>query len=166
MVLAWAALKMGKLRDIASPKRHGPVRARFFGRQSSEYRDKFGHYEVWLKPTVKRGGRKFRPLVCSATSKPTEASQVLEHTDPGNEKIDVVKFEPDPSIHDARGMAQPKNRRKANISHRDPDSNITPLSAFVPCAQHLLCDLLHADRAARAARGGRRDGDRAYLGAG
>ena len=100
VVLSWAALKMNNFAKYRVLQAITVLCAlAFLGIKSYEYREKFMHYEVWLKNpiTVKHGEHE------------TKVDRLLGHIDYNGthpmfwktqtlaeKKIDVLKFQPDP----------------------------------------------------------------------
>lgn len=157
VVLSWAALKM---KDFAKYRKIQFVTllcaAGFVGIKSIEYKEKFGHYEVWLNQpvSVKRG------------DKEVQTDRLLGHFEVdgkhplfwkestlAEKKLESIKFAPDPYHYTMR----PKEMHAAIAAAKGhpheqiviPTSNIKRLSAFVPAhgtyfAIYFTLTFLHA----------------------
>lgn len=140
VVLGWAALQVG---NFAAYRKYQAVTILcalgFLGIKSFEYKDKFGHYEVWLKEpvTVKHG------------DKEVKTDRLLGHIDYNgshpyfwktatlaSKKIESFKFEPDP-YHYTMSMKEMAHAKKVSAGqHHEAieikSSQVKRLSAFVP----------------------------------
>lgn len=140
VVLGWAALQMG---NFGAYRKYQAVTILcalgFLGIKSFEYKDKFGHYEVWLKEpvTVKHG------------DKEVKTDRVLGHIDYNGthpyfwktetlaaKKVESFKFEPDP-YHYTMSMKEMATAKKVTAGQKQPaleikSSDVKRLSAFVP----------------------------------
>lgn len=140
VVLSWAALKMNnfaryrKLQAITILCALG-----FLGIKTYEYREKFGHYEIWLNEPVK----------IQRLGKEVQTDRLLGHFEVNGkhpllwkksnlerEKLASIKFEPDPFHYSmsAKEMAAAKKEAKGHKHEaiEIPTTNIKRLSAFVP----------------------------------
>jgi cytochrome c oxidase subunit 3 len=128
VVLAWAALKVGNfaryrvLQSITLLCALG-----FLGIKSFEYRDKFGHYEVW-----KTDGTRLLGHIDYNGSHP-----LFWNTDTLiQKKIDSIKFQPDPYHYtmSPKEMAHAKKEAhgKEHPTEEIKTADIKRLSAFVP----------------------------------
>jgi cytochrome c oxidase subunit 3 len=140
VVLSWAALKMNnfaryrKLQAVTILCALG-----FLAIKTLEYREKFGHYEVWLNT----------PITVKHDGKDHQTDRLLGHIEHegrhvyfwktstlAEKKVETLKFIPDPyhytmparDMH--RAMAAAKGKEHAAIEI--PAANIKRLSAFVP----------------------------------
>lgn len=140
VVLGWAALQMG---NFAAYRKYQAVTILcalgFLGIKSFEYKDKFGHYEVWLKEpvTVKHGDQEVK------------TDRLLGHIDYNgthpyfwktetliSKKVESFKFAPDP-YHYTMSMKEMAHAKKAAAGHAHEEieikaSQVKRLSAFVP----------------------------------
>ncbi len=140
VVLGWAALQAGNFARYRKCQAITLLCALgFLGIKSYEYREKFGHYEVWLN----------QPITVKHAGKDVQTDRLLGHfTHNGShplfwktetlaeKKVEAIKFSPDP-IHysmTAREMAHAKKEAHgqphAEIEIKTAD--IRRLSAFVP----------------------------------
>lgn len=144
VVLGWAALKMN---NFAAYRKYQAVTILcalgFLGIKTFEYKEKFGHYEVWTKQPVKvhRNGAE------------VETTRLIGHFEVDGKhpllwtqrtlaakKIETLKFAPDPYHYTMtpKEMAEAKKHAHAHgdgHGHGEieiPVSNIARLSAFVP----------------------------------
>jgi cytochrome c oxidase subunit 3 len=141
VVLGWAALKMN---NFARYRKFQAITILcalgFLGIKTLEYKEKFGHYEVWLK----------QPVKVERLGKEVETTRLIGHFSvPGNDhpllwktstlaekKVESIKFSPDPfhytMTHKEIGEARAHAKDHAHESLDIPASNIQRLSAFVP----------------------------------
>jgi len=157
VVLSWAALKMN---DFARYRKLQAVTILcalgFLGIKTYEYREKFGHYEVWLNQpiTVTRGGTE------------VQTDRLLGHFEVNGEhplfwktetlaenNVESIHFAPDPYHYSmtAKEMAHAKKEAKGHEHEAIdiPVTNIKRLSAFVPAhstyfAIYFTLTFLHA----------------------
>lgn len=155
VVLGWAALKAG---DFAKYRKFQAVTILcalgFLGIKSFEYREKFGHYEVWLKTpvTVKHG------------DKEVQTDRLLGHIEYqgkhpffwktatlAKEKVEAFKFEPDPFHYNmsAKDIAHARGHAGEHTPLEIKTSDVKRLSAFVPAhstyfAVYFTLTALHA----------------------
>jgi cytochrome c oxidase subunit 3 len=157
VVLSWSALKVG---NFAKYRRFQAITLLcalgFLGIKSFEYREKFGHYEVWLKApvTVKMGDKEVQTdrllghLDYNGTHPLFWKTQTLQE-----KKIEAIKFQPDP-VHYVMTPKQMAEARKEARGRKEPEleiktADITRLSAFVPAhstyfALYFTLTALHA----------------------
>lgn len=140
VVLSWAALKMGNFGRYRILQAITVLCALgFLGIKSFEYREKFSHYEVWLK----------KPILVERGGKEVETDRLLGHIEYegkhpllwktqtlGEKKIEAFKFQPDPFhyVMTSKEMAHARNHA-AGKEHPEIEiqsSNVKRLSAFVP----------------------------------
>jgi cytochrome c oxidase subunit 3 len=157
VVLSWAALKMGNFGRYRITQAITVLCAMgFLGIKTYEYREKFGHYEVWLK----------NPITIKREGQDVPTTRLLGHFEINGEhpkfwntrtletkKIESIKFEPDPYHYtmSAKEMAQAKRAAQGH-EHEPveiPTANIARLSAFVPAhspyfAIYFTLTFLHA----------------------
>jgi cytochrome c oxidase subunit III len=128
VVLAWAALKMG---DFKKYRRLQAVTLLcalgFLGIKSFEYREKFSHYEVWLKD----GNRYLGHIEHNGGSPFFWNTRTLE-----TKKLESIKLLPDP-YHYTMSPREMAAAKKAASGHPHEaieikTANIKRLSAFVP----------------------------------
>jgi cytochrome c oxidase subunit 3 len=109
------------------------------GIKTYEYKEKFGHYEVWLKNPVKvhQGAKEVETTRLIGHFEVDGKHPLLWKTQTlAEKKVEKIKFEPDPYHY----MMTPKEMgeaKKAAHGHEHeaieiPVSNIQRLSAFVP----------------------------------
>jgi len=156
VVLGWSALKMG---NFAAYRKYQAVTILcalgFLGIKTFEYREKFGHYEVWLKNpiTVKHGDKDVQtdrllghidykgahPLfwktatLAGAPEVKDKSGKVVKAAVP---PVESFKFEPDPyhytmsskEIYEAKKHAAGQPHTPIEIKSAD----VKRLSAFVP----------------------------------
>jgi cytochrome c oxidase subunit 3 len=140
VVLGWAALQAGNFGRYKFYQAITILCALgFLGIKSFEYREKFGHYEVWLKTPVK----------VMHGHKEVETTRVLGHIEHDghhvyfwntktlrDKKIESFKMETDPVHYSmtakemARARAEAKG--KAHEAIEIKSSNVKRLSSFVP----------------------------------
>ncbi|HXG46384.1 MAG TPA: cytochrome c oxidase subunit 3 [Methylomirabilota bacterium] len=140
VVLSWAALQM---RNFAKYRKFQAITIAcalgFLGIKTFEYREKFGHYEVWLK----------NPITVKHGDKEVQTDRLLGHiefqgTHPSfwstatlaAKQVESFKFEPDPFHYTmtAREMAHAK-KAAAGKPHEVIEiksADVKRLSAFVP----------------------------------
>jgi cytochrome c oxidase subunit 3 len=140
VVLGWAALKMN---DFAKYRKYQAITVLcalgFLGIKTYEYREKFGHYEVWMK----------NPIKVQQGGKEVETDRLIGHFEVDGKhpmfwntktlvekKVASLKFEPDP-YHYRMTPKEMGEAKKAAAGHPHaaveiPVSNIKRLSAFVP----------------------------------
>jgi cytochrome c oxidase subunit 3 len=140
VVLGWASLKMG---NFASYRKYQSITILcalgFLGIKTYEYREKFGHYEVWLKNpiTVKHGDQE------------VQTDRLLGHIDYNGvhpyfwktetlakQKVESFKFAPDPYHYTMSSKEMAHAKREAAGHEHTPieikSSDVKRLSAFVP----------------------------------
>lgn len=157
VVLSWAALK---LKDFAKYRKIQFVTllcaAGFVGIKAFEYREKFGHYEVWLNNPVevRRGNQTVTTDRLLGHIEYEGGHPLFWKTSTLAEKnIDSLKFAPDPyhytmtarEMHAVKAAARGHQQEHLDI----PVSNIKRLSAFVPAhgpyfAIYFTLTFLHA----------------------
>jgi len=128
VVLSWASLKMG---NFARYRRLQAITlacaACFLGLKSFEYREKFGHYEVWLKD-----GRRYLGHIDQNGRSPFFwNTRTLDL-----KKIESIQFRPDP-YHYTMSPKEMALAKKAAAGKEHPrleikTVDIQRLSAFVP----------------------------------
>jgi cytochrome c oxidase subunit III len=140
VVLSWAALKMGNFGKYRIFQAVTILCALgFLGIKTFEYREKFGHYEVWLKNPValKHGEQEIQTTRLLGHFEVNGAHPSFWNTKTLEEKkVEAIKFEPDPYHYSmsAKEMAEAKKLAKGH-EHQAieiPTANIARLSAFVP----------------------------------
>ena len=155
VVLGWAALKVG---DFAKYRKFQAVTILcalgFLGIKSFEYKEKFGHYEVWLKTpvTVKHG------------DKEVQTDRLLGHIEYQGkhpmfwktatltkDKVESFKLELDPFHYNmsAKEIAHARGHAGAHAAMEIKSADIKRLSAFVPAhstyfAVYFTLTALHA----------------------
>src|SRR6185436_5380389 len=140
VVLGWASLKMG---NFASYRKYQSITILcalgFLGIKTYEYREKFGHYEVWLKNpiTVKHGDHE------------VQTDRLLGHIDYNGahpyfwktetlakQKVESFKFAPDPYHYTMSGKEMAHAKKEAAGHEHTPieikTADVKRLSAFVP----------------------------------
>lgn len=156
VVLGWSALKLG---DFAKYRKFQAVTLLcalgFLGIKSYEYREKFGHYEVWLKApvTVKQGGKEVQtdriighidyngahPLfwntkrLAGAPEQKDDKGKVVKAA---VSPVESFKFEPD-AFHYSMSAKDIAHARKEASGHKHESieiksADVVRLSAFVP----------------------------------
>jgi cytochrome c oxidase subunit 3 len=140
VVLSWAALKMG---NFAKYRKYQAVTILcalgFLGIKTFEYREKFGHYEVWLN----------NPITVKHGDKEVQTDRLLGHIDYNGahpmfwtteslaaKKVESFKLEPDPFHYtmSTREIAHAK-KEAAGKPHTPIEikaADVKRLSAFVP----------------------------------
>src|SRR5262245_22179652 len=156
VVLGWAALKSG---DFGKYRKYQAITILcalgFLGIKSFEYREKFGHYEVWLKTpiAVKHGEQEVQTDRLLGHIEYQGAHPMFWKTDTlAKSKVESFKLEPDPfhytmsakDIAHARGAAHGKHE-----AIEIKASDVKRLSAFVPAhstyfAVYFTLTALHA----------------------
>lgn len=140
VVLSWASLKVGNF------ARYRKIQAitllcalGFLGIKSFEYREKFGHYEVWLN----------NPVKVKHGEKELETDRVLGHIEYNgahpmfwktqtlaDKKIESIKLLPDPFHYTLTAKEMAHARKEAAGKEEAPieikTADIKRLSAFVP----------------------------------
>ena len=145
VVLSWAALKMGEFARYRRLQMITLVCALgFLGIKSYEYREKFSHYEVWLKD----GQRHLGHIDFQGRSPRFWKTQTLQA-----KKLDSIKFHPDP-YHYAMSPKEMALAKKEAAGKEHPaleikTADIKRLSAFVPAhstyfAVYFTLTALHA----------------------
>lgn len=140
VVLSWAALKMGNFGRYRVLQAVTVLCALgFLGIKSFEYREKFSHYEVWLK----------KPILVERGGKEVETDRLLGHIEYegkhpllwktqtlGEKKIAAFKFQPDPFHYQmtSKEMAHARKEAAGKPEHEIEiqTSNVKRLSAFIP----------------------------------
>jgi cytochrome c oxidase subunit 3 len=145
VVLSWAALKMGEFARYRRLQTITLVCALgFLGIKSYEYREKFSHYEVWLKD----GQRYLGHIDFQGRSPLFWNTRTLDL-----KKIESIQFRPDPYHYtlSPREMALAKKEAAGKEhTHREiKTADIKRLSAFVPAhstyfAVYFTLTALHA----------------------
>lgn len=156
VVLGWAALKMGNFKAYRKYQAVTILCALFFlGIKSFEYKDKFGHYEVWLKEpvTVKHGDKEVSTsrllghidyngthpyfwkteTLAGSPERKDKAGKVIKAAVP---PVESFKFKPDP-YHYTMSPKEMAHAKKESAGHAHPaieikTSQVKRLSAFVP----------------------------------
>jgi cytochrome c oxidase subunit 3 len=140
VVLSWAALKMGNFARYRVTQSITLLCALgFLGIKSYEYREKFHHYEVWLKTpvTIKRGGQEVQTDRLLGHIDYNGAHPFFWNTQTLAEKnVASFKFEPDP-YHYTMSPKEMAHARREAAGEAEPvieikTSDIKRLSAFVP----------------------------------
>jgi cytochrome c oxidase subunit III len=140
VVLSWSSLKMGNFKAYRKYQAVTLLCALgFLGIKSFEYRDKFGHYEVWLKNpiTVKHGREEVKTdrllghIEYNGSHPLFWKTATLEQ-----KKVESFKFEPDP-YHYTMSPKEMAHAKKDSAGHPHTSmeiksSDIKRLSAFVP----------------------------------
>ena len=139
VVLGWAALKSG---DFGKYRKFQAVTILcalgFLGIKSFEYREKFGHYEVWLKTpvTVKHGGQEVQTDRLLGHIEYQGAHPLFWRTETlAKKKVESFKFEPDPFHYTMSAKEIAHARGEAHGPHEAMEikaADIKRLSAFVP----------------------------------
>jgi cytochrome c oxidase subunit 3 len=140
VVLSWASLKMGNFKAYRKYQAVTLLCALgFLGIKSFEYRDKFGHYEVWLK----------NPITVKHGNEEVKTDRLLGHIDYNGshplfwktetlaqKKVESFKFEPDPYHYTMSPKAMAHAKKESSGHAHTPieikTSDIKRLSAFVP----------------------------------
>ena len=156
VVLGWAALKMGNFKAYRKYQAVTILCALgFLGIKSFEYKDKFGHYEVWLKEpvTVKHGDKEVSTsrllghidyngthpyfwkteTLAGSPERKDKAGKVIKAAVP---PVESFKFKPDP-YHYTMSPKEMAHAKKESAGHAHPvieikTSQVKRLSAFVP----------------------------------
>jgi cytochrome c oxidase subunit 3 len=139
VVLGWAALKSG---DFGKYRKFQAVTILcalgFLGIKSFEYREKFGHYEVWLKTpiTVKHGGHEVQTDRLLGHIEYQGAHPMFWRTETlAKNKVESFKLEPDPFHYTMSAKDIAHARGEAHGPHEAIEikaADIKRLSAFVP----------------------------------
>jgi cytochrome c oxidase subunit 3 len=140
VVLSWASLKMG---NFARYRKFQAITVLcalgFLGIKTFEYREKFGHYEVWLNNpvTVKHGDKEVQTdrLLCHIEYQGTHPTFWDTET-LAAKQVASFKFEPDPFHYTMtpKEMAHAK-KEAAGQPHAPMElktADVKRLSAFVP----------------------------------
>jgi cytochrome c oxidase subunit 3 len=140
VVLGWASLKMGNFGKYKFYQAITMLCALgFLGIKSFEYKDKFGHYEVWLKnPVMVKHGDKEEPVTRLLGHVEYDGKHQYFWTQNtlAAKKVESFKFLPDPvhytksskEMAHARAEASGKPHEEIEIKTAD----VQRLSAFVP----------------------------------
>jgi cytochrome c oxidase subunit 3 len=140
VVLSWNALKLG---DFAKYRKLQAVTLLcalgFLGIKSYEYREKFSHYEVWLKApiTVKHGDHEVQTDRLLGHIEHNGAHQFFWKTQTlAEKKVESFKLEPDP-FHYMMSAKEIAHARKESAGHEHKaieikSADVVRLSAFVP----------------------------------
>ncbi|MBI5773570.1 MAG: cytochrome c oxidase subunit 3 [Verrucomicrobia bacterium] len=140
VVLSWNALKLG---DFAKYRKLQAITLLcalgFLGIKSYEYREKFGHYEVWLKApiTVKHGDKEVQTDRLLGHIEHNGAHPFFWKTQTlAEKKVEAFKFEPDP-FHYMMSAKEIAHARKESAGHEHKaieikSADVVRLSAFVP----------------------------------
>jgi cytochrome c oxidase subunit 3 len=140
VVLGWSALKMG---NFAAYRKYQAVTIAcalgFLGIKTFEYREKFGHYEVWLnKPiTVKHGATEVTTDRLLGHIEHNGAHPLFWKTETlARNKIESFKLEPDPYHYTMSTKAIAHARKEVAGQPHTPmeikAGDVKRLSAFVP----------------------------------
>ena len=139
VVLGWAALKSG---DFSKYRKYQSITILcalgFLGIKSFEYREKFGHYEVWLKTpvTVKHGDKEVQTDRVLGHIEYQGAHPMFWKTETlAKSKIESFKLEPDPFHYNMSAKDIAHARGAAHGKHEAMEikaSDVRRLSAFVP----------------------------------
>ncbi len=138
VVLGWAALKVG---DFAKYRKFQAVTILcalgFLGIKSFEYREKFGHYEVWLKSpvAVKQGDKEVQTDRLLGHIEYQGAHPMFWKTETlAKNKVESFKLEPDPFHYtmSAKDIAHARGHAGAHEAIEIKAADIKRLSAFVP----------------------------------
>jgi cytochrome c oxidase subunit 3 len=140
VVLGWSALKVG---DFAKYRKYQAVTILcalgFLGIKSFEYKEKFGHYEVWLK----------NPVTVKHGDKEVQTDRLLGHIDYNGshpyfwetatlaqKKIETLKFLPDPFHYTMSTKEMAASKKAAKGKEHAPveikTADIKRLSPFSP----------------------------------
>jgi len=140
VVLGWAALKMGNFGRYKFYQAITILCALgFLGIKSFEYREKFGHYEVWLnnEVTVKHGNEEVKTKRLLGHIEYKGSHPYFWSTKTLKEKnVESFKFAPDPIHYSmtpkemAHASAEAKGKPHEEIEIKASD--VARLSAFVP----------------------------------
>jgi cytochrome c oxidase subunit 3 len=140
VVMAWASLKLNQFKRFRFFQSITVLCALgFLGIKTFEYREKFGHYEVWLHTpiTIKHGDKETQTQrLLGHIEVRGEHPLFWRHTTLAEKKIESIKLEPDP-FHYTMKAREMHAAMKAARGHPHeaieiPTSNIKRLSAFVP----------------------------------
>jgi cytochrome c oxidase subunit 3 len=140
VVLGWASLKMG---NFGAYRKYQAVTILcalgFLGIKTFEYKEKFGHYEVWLN----------KPITVKHGDKEVQTDRLLGHIDYNGahpyfwrtetlakQKVESFKLAPDPYHYTMSGKEM-AHAKKAGASHPHTpieikSADVKRLSAFVP----------------------------------
>jgi cytochrome c oxidase subunit 3 len=140
VVLGWSALKMG---NFAAYRKYQAVTIAcalgFLGIKTFEYREKFGHYEVWLnKPiAVKHGATEVTTDRLLGHIEHNGAHPLFWKTETlAKNKVESFKLEPDPFHYTMSTKEIAHARKEAASQPHTPveikTSDVKRLSAFVP----------------------------------
>ncbi len=140
VVLGWAALKMN---DFAKYRKYQAVTILcalgFLGIKTFEYKEKFGHYEVWTKTPVKvhRNGAEVETTRLIGHFEVDGKHPLLWKTKTlAEKKIESLHFAPDPYHYSMTPKEMGAAKKEAHGHEHEeieiPVSNIARLSAFVP----------------------------------
>lgn len=140
VVLGWASLKMG---NFGAYRKYQAVTILcalgFLGIKTYEYREKFGHYEVWLK----------NPIMVKHGDHEVQTDRLLGHIDYNGvhpyfwktetlakQKVESFKFAPDPYHYTMSGKEMAHAKQEAAGHEHTPieikSADVKRLSAFVP----------------------------------
>ncbi len=156
VVLGWAALQMGNFKAYRKYQAVTILCALgFLGIKSFEYKDKFGHYEVWLKEpvTVKHGDKEVKTdrllghidyngvhpyfwkteTLAGSPERKDKDGKVIK---PAVPPVESFKFAPDP-YHYTMSPKEMAHAKKESAGHSHEamvikSSQVKRLSAFVP----------------------------------
>jgi cytochrome c oxidase subunit III len=140
VVLSWAALKMGNFARYRVYQAITLLCALgFLGIKSYEYREKFSHYEVWLKTpvTVMQGGHEVKTDRLLGHIEYNGAHPYFWKTATlAANKVEAFKFQPDP-FHYAMSPKDMAHARREAAGHEHAEieiksADVKRLSAFVP----------------------------------
>jgi cytochrome c oxidase subunit 3 len=139
VVLGWASLKMG---NFGAYRKYQAVTILcalgFLGIKTFEYKEKFGHYEVWLKNpvTVKHGDKEVQTDRLLGHLEYNGAHPLFWRTETlARQKVESFKFAPDPYHYtmSTKEMAHAKKEaRQAHSPLEIKSADVKRLSAFVP----------------------------------